>query len=82
METVTVSRIDGAFKGWAGRGVYKLASGQVWKQVQYKYEYRYAYGPTARIWRDGSTHYLEVEGMDEIIEVRRGSRADLEDVED
>jgi hypothetical protein len=82
MEIVTESKIDGAFKGWTGRGVYRLANGQVWKQIHYKHRYRYAYRPTARVWRDGSAHYLEVEGMDEMIEVQRGSRADLQDVQD
>ena len=81
MKIVTESKIDGSFRGWTGRGVYKLTNGQVWEQVRYRYRYRYAYRPKARIWRDGSTHYLEVEGMDEMIEVRRGSSADLQDEE-
>ena len=79
MELVTESKIDGAFKGWTGRGAYKLINGQVWKQVQYKYSYRYAYRPKAKIWGDGGRRYLDVEGMADMIEVRRGSSADLED---
>ena len=79
MEMVTESRIAGAFRGWRGRGVYKLANGQVWKQVHYKYSYHYAYRPKAVVWRDGSAYYLEVEGMSDMIKVRRGSSSDLAD---
>jgi hypothetical protein len=71
MEKVSESRIDGSFNGWTGRGAYALVNGQVWKQVGYKYSYRYAYRPKAIVWRDGGKNYLEVEGMSEIIEVRR-----------
>jgi hypothetical protein len=31
----------------------------------------YAYRPKAKLIRDGSTHYLEVEGMDDMVEVER-----------
>lgn len=71
MGLLTESRIAGPFWGWRGRGLYKLLNGQKWKQVNYKYNYRYAYRPKARIWQDGSRYYLEVENMDEMIQVRR-----------
>ena len=82
MEIVKDSKIRGRFKGWTGRGVYRLANGQVWKQVHYKYSYHYAYAPRAVLWQDGSTYYLEVEGMSDMIEVRRGSSSDLVDEND
>jgi len=65
------SRIDGEFSGWTGSGVYPLVNGQYWKQASYKYKYKYKYRPKARIWRDGSRYYLESEGMDSMIRVRR-----------
>lgn len=63
--------IDGAFTGWTGRGVYRLTDGSLWQQVNYLYQYQYLYRPEARIISEGGTYYLEVEGMDERIEVRR-----------
>ncbi len=42
-----------------------------WKQVEDRYQFRYAYRPKAKLIRDGSTHYLEVEGMDDMVEVER-----------
>jgi len=67
------SKIDGAFTGWDGDNYYRLINGQVWRQAHYKYNYHYAYRPNARVLTDGSRYFLEVEGMNEIIEVRRAS---------
>ena len=77
MELYIDSRIDGAFKGWTGKSVYKFINGQIWVQKEYKYRYKYAYRPVAKIWKDGSTYFLEVDGMDDKIEVRRGTSSDL-----
>lgn len=41
MEKVTESTISGQFRGWKGRGAYKLKNGEIWKQVQYKHKYIY-----------------------------------------
>lgn len=71
MELVVESRIDGEFEGWDGDRVFPLINGQKWQQARYKYRYRYRYMPKAKIWREGSRHYLEVDGIDEMIEVRR-----------
>jgi len=67
------SKIAGAFKGWTGRGTYKLVNGQYWQQTTYKYSYRYKYRPTAQVWRDGSRYYLQVDGMSTMVPVRRVS---------
>jgi hypothetical protein len=73
MDLYVDSKIDGAFKGWTGRGTYKLINGQYWQQVNYKYKYKYKHRPRARVWRDGSHYHLEVEGMDSMIRIRRVS---------
>jgi hypothetical protein len=72
------SRIAGAFKGWTGRGTYKLANGQYWRQTAYKYQYKYKYRPSARIWKDGSRYYLEVDGMPSMVPVRRTTAPELD----
>jgi hypothetical protein len=71
MQKVAEIIIDGSFNGWTGRGAYSLVNGQVWKQIHYKYSYHYAYRPKAIIWRDGGRYLLEVDGMKDMIEVRR-----------
>jgi len=73
MRIVTNTRIDGEFSGWNGDNFYTLATGEVWQQARYKYEYHYAYRPSAKIWFDGHSYFLEVEGMSEKVEVRRMS---------
>lgn len=72
------SYINGAFKGWTGRGTYQLVDGSVWTQVNYLYQYQYLYRPAARIVGEGGRRYLEVDGMRERVEVRGGSADDLE----
>jgi len=71
MELVVESKIVGQFSGWDGDNVYELTNGQKWQQSRYKYRYRYKYRPEAKVWKDGSHHYLEVEGMYEMVDVRR-----------
>ena len=71
MTVVTKSRIRGSFHGWTGDGIYVLENGQRWQQVRYRYRYRYKYRPRATVLRRGGKHFLEVDGMREVIEVRR-----------
>ena len=70
VEMVRESHIEGKFSGWEADNIYEL-DGERWQQVNFRYEYRYAYGPIARLWRDGSRFLLEVERMSYMIEVRR-----------
>lgn len=82
MKLVVESQIKGAFRGWkGGTNVFQLTNGQAWKQSHYKYQYHYAYQPKAKIWQDGSTYYLEVDGMGEKIEVRKATSSDIEEAE-
>ena len=71
MELVTESRIEEACEGFDGDRVFELVNGQKWQQAVYRYRYCYRYRPVAKIWRDGGQHCIEIEGMDEMIQVRR-----------
>ncbi len=71
MQLVTESRIEGDFEGFDGDRVYRLVNGQKWQQAHFKYRYFYQYQPVARIWNDGGQYLLDVEGMNEMIAVRR-----------
>ncbi|MFO8173166.1 MAG: hypothetical protein ACQET1_11080 [Gemmatimonadota bacterium] len=68
---VTESRIKGVFKGWTGREVHELVNGQRWEQVSRNHQYRYLFSPPARVVADGGSYWLEVEGMEERVQVRR-----------
>ena len=81
MDKVKESNIVGQFRGWKkGRG-YKLANGDIWKQLDYvnKYNLDIVSRPKAIIWKDGGKFYLEVEGMADKVEVKKGSTFDLDD---
>lgn len=62
LNNVIESRIDGEFNGWDGESVYKLQNGQKWAQATYKYEYKYAYSPTAIIYESNSGTRMNVAG--------------------
>ena len=63
------SCIEGDFNGFDDGALFRLANGQVWQQTRFRYQYRYAYCPSVRIYESRGTHFLEVAGMDAAIEV-------------
>jgi hypothetical protein len=72
MDIIIESQIKGAFTGWNKGRVFVLSKGfhKKWQQVEDRYQFRPAYQPKAKLLRDGSKHYLEVEGMDDMVEVK------------
>lgn len=71
MDLKKETRINGEFNGWEGESIYELLDGSKWQQAHYKYKYKYKYMPRVKLWKDGVKHYLEVEGLDDKMEVRR-----------
>ncbi|MBD8838872.1 DUF3298 domain-containing protein [Paenibacillus sp. CFBP 13594] len=65
------SKIDDDFEGYEEGNLYELANGQIWKQVDYKYSYRYSYRPDVLIYKDGSRYYMKVDGMKDKVQVER-----------
>ena len=61
------SQIDGEWEGWDGETIVKLMDGTVWQQIEYHYEYSYAYMPAVRIENDR----MFVEGMSRGIGVQQ-----------
>lgn len=61
------SRVEGAWTGWNGDTIVRLANGTVWRQDQYYYRYQYKYRP--RVIVDG--RHMHVEGMPKAVRVRR-----------
>lgn len=68
---VIESQINDDFEGYDEGNLYELSNGQIWKQVDYKYSYRYSYRPEVIIYREGSRYYMHVEDMDDAVEVVR-----------
>jgi hypothetical protein len=59
--------INGSWTGWKGDTVVTLTDGSTWKQVEYYYEYRYAYRPEVAV-VDGA---MLMSGMSRAVRVRR-----------
>jgi hypothetical protein len=59
--------VAGAWKGWDGKTVVEFTDGSRWQQVEYHYEYRYAYRPDAFLVDDT----ILVEDMSKAVKVRR-----------
>src|SRR5688572_19045254 len=71
MSIEQTTRLDGATTGYHTDAVFKLATGEVWQQVRYHYRYHYAYRPEVRLFADGLTQMLQIDGISDAIEVRR-----------
>jgi hypothetical protein len=80
MEIYLQSKIKGSFKGWNRNHIFELINGTIWLQIKYKYQYKYRYRPEAIIFRDGSKYYIQVEGMNDMIEVKKISRSKAEEI--
>ena len=59
--------VSGSWSGWSGKTIVKLTNGSVWKQMEYYYEYHYAYRPDVTI----SEGLMHVAGMSRAVRVRR-----------
>lgn len=51
--------------------IFKLTNGQVWQQENYSYFYHYSYNPRVIIYKNGNSHELQIEGLDNKIRVKR-----------
>ena len=58
-------------RGVRRRSSFELINGKKLRQDAHRYKYRYRYRPSVRIWREASGDYIEIEGMDESVPVRR-----------
>lgn len=65
------SNIDGNFRGFKKGTTFKLTNNQIWEQTSFEYEYSYKYRPEVTIYKDGTTYYMIVDGMDNKIAVKR-----------
>jgi len=64
---VIESNIDGKFEGWKGKTQYRLTNGQIWQQVEYKYEYKYAFRPEVIICNVNGEYIMSVEGSRAVV---------------
>lgn len=71
LRLVTQSELEGNCRGWDGDTVFSLSNGEVWRQDASRYRCVHLCCPAVRIWRLGARFLLEVEGLRDILPVRR-----------
>jgi hypothetical protein len=71
LRLVTESDLDGNCRGWDGTTVFTLVNGEVWQQSSWRQRKVYLCSPSIRVWQLGGNHWLEVEGVPEILPVLR-----------
>jgi hypothetical protein len=71
LRLVTQSELEGNCRGWDGDTVFALSNGEVWKQDASRYHSVHLCSPAIRVWRLGARFLLEVEGLHEVLPVRR-----------
>jgi hypothetical protein len=71
MEKVTESRMEDDFEGFEIKKIFSLENGEKWQQIKDKYKYVYNYRPKVTIWQEGDKFLLEVEGVGDMVEVKR-----------
>jgi hypothetical protein len=64
-------QIMGGVSGYTGGAVFRLTNGQVWQQSRHLYRYKYSYRPRVRIFEQGGSYHLQIDGMEEAVVVMR-----------
>ena len=73
MNVIVDSILSGAFSGWSGHTLFSFINGQHWVQCRYAYHYQYLYRPHTKIICENNEYYLQVEGVNKTIPVKRVS---------
>ncbi len=71
MRLLTESELDGHCEGWDGATTFRLCNGEVWEQAAFRVRRLHLACPAVRIWRIGGASLLELEGVRELLPVRR-----------
>ena len=72
MNIVTNGQLRGAIRGFHDRDtLFEFSNGQIWRQAEYKYLYRYLYRPDAAVLDGPGGMVIQIRGIDESVRVRR-----------
>ena len=72
MKIIEESQIQGEFNGFEDeKTIFELQNGIKWQQAEYKYSYHYAFMPKVKIFEELGSYYLQVEGMNDKVKVKK-----------
>jgi len=64
--------IKGKFMGFKNVSTkFELSDGQIWRQNENLFLHRYAFNPEVQIFFKENKYYMQVHGIDEIVEVKK-----------
>lgn len=64
-------QIEDEFDGFDDEKIFELTDGTIYYQTRYKYLYNYKYRPNVKIYTNGNTKIIIVEGLDDYVEVEQ-----------
>jgi hypothetical protein len=68
---VAQGKIVSDFRGYNHQAIFKFQNGQTWQQIENRHRYHYSYGPQAYIINGLNGIQMSVEGMNELVRVRK-----------
>ena len=69
LRLVTECDLDGTCHGWDGESQFRLSNGEVWRQTDARSRRAHLCCPAVRVWRLGERHWIEFEGVAELLPV-------------
>lgn len=64
-------QIEDEFEGFDDEMIFELTDGTIYYQKNYKYHYHYAYRPNVKIYNNGYSKILVVDGLNDYVEVEQ-----------
>ena len=71
LQLIVESDLAGHCHGWDGDTEFRLANGDIWRQSAYRFRKAYLCSPAIRVWGLGPLRWIELEGVPELLPVRR-----------
>ena len=62
-------QLEDDFEGFDDEMIFELTDGSIYYQSTYKYNYSYAYRPNVKIYSNGATMIIVVDGLDDYAEI-------------
>ena len=72
MRVIEEGQLRGSFEGFKNNDmIFEFFGGKKFKQDEYKYNYSYSYMPRAKVVEEMGQMYLSVDGMSEMVRVKK-----------
>jgi len=66
---IKIGQLENDFEGFDDEMIFELTDGSVYYQSSYKYNYSYSYRPNVKIYSNGYSKIIVVDGLDDYAEI-------------